>query len=233
MTKKNLNTFLLFIFIVAGLVLVLFLFSASTIVYQDLRHKDFCFSSECYTFAFKKIEPATQILLAGGWFLTLFGTLGGALIALTSYLTSIKHNAFNNHLSHIRLFSDFVNTELIKHSGISKNKIDIFHWYNLIFPNSSDGNMSISQDYYDRIKNVKLEIVTSNNIVTEKANIYMVEHQKRMLPKFEGVFGIKMDVLPKNDYIRVEEEIFIFIDKVNKTFTNNPISLSDQKRLYT
>lgn len=233
MTKKNLNTFLLIIFIVAGLVLFLFLCSASTIVYQDLRHKDLCFSSECYTFAFKKIEPATQILLAGGWFLTLFGTLGGALIALTSYLTGIKHNAFNNHLSHIRLFSDFVNAELMKHSGISKNKIDVFHWYDLIFPNSSDGNMSISQDYHNQINDIKQEIVTSNNIVAEKANIYMVDHQKRMLPKLEGVFGIKFDILPKNDYIRIEEEIFIFIDKVNKTFTKNPISLSGQKRLYT
>ncbi|WP_157774515.1 retron Ec48 family effector membrane protein [Aeromonas sp. CU5] len=233
MTKINMKNFIFFILVIAGVVTVCFLFSLAAIIVNDLYYKSFCFSSECYAFAFKKIEPATQILLAGGWFLTLFGTLGGALIALTSYLTSIKHNAFNNHLSHIRLFSDFVNTELTKHSGISKNKIDVFHWYNSIFPDSSNGNMEVSKDYYKNIDYIALEVLTSNNTIIEKANIYIMDHQKRVLPKIEAVFGTQIDVLPKNDYIKVESEIFMFIDKVNKTFTNSSVSLSSQKRLYT
>ncbi|ATL91702.1 hypothetical protein CK911_01965 [Aeromonas sp. CU5] len=93
--------------------------------------------------------------------------------------------------------------------------------------------MEVSKDYYKNIDYIALEVLTSNNTIIEKANIYIMDHQKRVLPKIEAVFGTQIDVLPKNDYIKVESEIFMFIDKVNKTFTNSSVSLSSQKRLYT
>ncbi|HHQ4559292.1 retron Ec48 family effector membrane protein [Aeromonas hydrophila] len=232
MTNIDIKKFAFFIFRVASFVIFLFLFTFSLIFYNDLYFRNICFSSQCFSFLFKKIEPATQVLLAGGWLLTLCGTLGGAWIALTSYLTSIKHNAFNNHLNHIRLFSDFVNGELEKHNVISKNKVDVFHWYNSIFPSSSSGDMDVSSSYYQAIDLIGLEVLASNNIIKEKANIHILDHQKRMLSKLEAVFGTKMDLLPKNDYIKVETEVFMFIDKVNKTFTSGSISLSAQERLY-
>lgn len=219
--------------LISSLVIITFLLSVILIILNDLYKQPICFSSECISFVFGKIEPAIQILQAGGWALTLIGTLGGAFIALTSYLNSIKHNAFNNHISHIRLFSDFVNAEIAKHSGISSNKVDVFHWYNIIFPNSSHGDMEVSKDYYRSIDFIALEINTSNNIIKEKANMFIMDHQKRMLPKISFVFGTNMELLPKNDYIRVESEIFMFIDKVNRTFTSKSVPLFSQARLYT
>ncbi|MFM5229647.1 retron Ec48 family effector membrane protein [Aeromonas media] len=217
---------------ISAVVVIVFLFIFISIVVSDLIKLKSCFSSACFEFFFDELEPAFKVLQAGGWLLTLLGTLGGAFLALKNYLDSIKHNAFNNHVNHIRLFSDFVNAELMKHSGISSNMVDVFHWYNVIFPYSAEGKMDVSNEYYHIVDSIALEIYNSNGVVAQNANIYIMEHQERMQSIFYLIFGIKMGKLPKNDYLRVESEVFSFIDKVNKTFTKESLALSSIERKY-
>ncbi|MGL5407511.1 retron Ec48 family effector membrane protein [Aeromonas veronii] len=233
MKKFNIGVLRKILLNISAVVVITFLIIGMFIFFNDLIKTKPCFSSACFTFFFDELEPAFKVLQAGGWLLTLLGTLGGAFLALKNYLDSIKHNAFNNHVNHIRLFSDFVNAELIKHSGISSNMIDIFHWYNVIFPHSSEGKMNASNEYFHIVDGIALEISASNRIIEKNANVYIMEHQERIHSKFSLIFGGKMGKLPKNDYLRVEAEIFSFIDKVNKTFVRESISLSNIERKYT
>ncbi|WP_218017087.1 retron Ec48 family effector membrane protein, partial [Shewanella algae] len=132
-------------------------------------------------------------------------------------------NALNIHISHFKIFSDYLTLELNKRERIDISSINTFDWYNLIFKESIHGSVSVSDEYITSLKKINDEINKTNNNAQKasKGPFRHHEHQQRMKSAFAKL-GIEIEQYPKNDYWLIENEIISLIDVINKAFCKRP-----------
>ena len=221
---KNDNDFLLkqLRFFIYAAVLICFLILGcsfhQTMMNQKMYALPICLESNCISFMAKKMEGTINLAQALGWLVTLLTGLGGAYIALKTYVTGIKNSNITNHISHINMFRDFVNLEVSKRKRVSPSSVDIYIWYNKIFPNSKKGDLVFCSSYLESIKDVKKVIDdANNNIISLNGDYKYKEHQQKMIACLK-VFGVDINRGPKNSFVEIEGEILEIIDSVNSTF---------------
>jgi hypothetical protein len=94
-------------------------------------------------------------------------------------------------------------------------------WYNLIYPKSRNGILEISNEYYDKIKNINKIIDLSNRISSGSNPINQgfdhKKHQSEMIVALREI-GIKLGRAPRNNFKDAEGVLLSIIDKVNKEF---------------
>src|SRR5690606_3442956 len=73
-----------------------------------------CFTNQCFEWFVDNFSATFLILKVTGTILAGVVTLGGILIALLSYLNSLKTTALSNHLSHLSMFHTYVTAEIDK-----------------------------------------------------------------------------------------------------------------------
>ncbi|HHQ6579377.1 TPA: retron Ec48 family effector membrane protein [Serratia fonticola] len=217
-------------FIGFGLSIVIFI---STFSEESLYSREICFSERCLKFFFSKTEGIVSVLQATAWLLTLITTVGGVLIAIMTYKTSVKNSNLTNHISHLNMFRDYINAEIGKRQFISSEKINIYKWYGMIFPESKKGDVAISTNYVENIKDIEKVVEKANYDISSPQISYSYNNHQRDLISKMDVLGIKISTGPKNEFILVEEQVFELIDCINITFTDVNIELSSLKRLYT
>ncbi|MEQ6968395.1 retron Ec48 family effector membrane protein [Pectobacterium polaris] len=222
---------LIFYILLAGFFLGLCSFGF-TIYDENLYLNEFCISDKCLGFFFSKTEHVTKIFQATAWLLTMITTIGGVTIAVMTYKSGVKNSNLTNHISHLNMFRDYVNAEIAKKKFVSPDKINIYKWYSLIFPNSKTGEVSVSVDYKNKIQDIKSIVEKANNDVSSPNVNYSYKSHQRDLISVVDVLGVKISTGPKNDFIIVEEQVFELIDCINITFTEINLELSNIKRLY-
>ncbi|MBQ0533301.1 retron Ec48 family effector membrane protein [Providencia huaxiensis] len=221
---------IIYLLIIGGLISLISL--SETICEEKLYIYDFCLSDRCLGYFFNKTKNTVSVIQATAWLVTLITTLGGVGIAVMTYVTGVANSKLANHISHLNMFRDYVNAEINKRKFLSSDKINIYKWYDLIFPQSKNGSVIISEDYKSKIIDIKKVIETANDKITSPSGKYNYkEHQLALVEKID-VLGIKISTGPKNDLILIEEQVFDFIDCINITFTDVDIVLSDIKRSY-
>lgn len=221
---------------VAVLFFILFLFittaSAISTINESKSAIKICLNSGCIE-KYKVIFSGTISLLI--FFASAFTTIItflGAWLALKSYLSSATSSAISNYISHFNLFTNYVQNEVERSSTIKLNRIDIYFWYNRIFPNIKHGDATPSENYLASIKKIKETIEETSERVKSKEKDYNYnKHQKAMTDATIEI-GIHLSSLPKNNFDSVESEIVKTIDSVNRTFTTFDIKLSDLDRPY-
>ncbi|CAG9425429.1 TPA: retron Ec48 family effector membrane protein [Providencia alcalifaciens] len=235
--KKNdsMKTTVVIISIIAGVSILFFFISVGYTIYLEGLYKEkWNLSSNGIDFFYKKIQGSTSIITSAVWAITSIVTVSGIIVALKTYNLNIKNNAITNHISHFEMFRDYINSEIDKRDMLNAGKINVFCFYNLMFPNSRDGDLELSDTYQKFISSIKGIIEDANSsITTETGNYEYKRHQRAMIEKLSEV-GIILSNGPKNNFIIVETEIFSFIDNINSAFSSVKLDeLSKIKRDYT
>ncbi|MEB8015678.1 retron Ec48 family effector membrane protein [Raoultella ornithinolytica] len=192
-----------------------------TIHDQKLYNLELCIQSKCIDYLSDKITGVIKLAQFLGWLITLVTAIGGAIIALNTYVSGVGNSNITNHIAHFTMFRDYVNSEIKKRSKISPDTIDVHLWYNIIFPASKTGSLVYSPIYLEYLKDVKEIIDDANFHISDLTGKYKYQtHQRRMKDSLAR-FGIHVNNGPKNIFIEIEFEIFGLIDSVNTTFIDD------------
>ncbi|MGI2854840.1 retron Ec48 family effector membrane protein [Shewanella algae] len=198
----------------------------------NLSMNDWCLTSKCIIEFSENFNGTLKILEFGAGAISITVVVLGFTVALNSYLISVKSTSLTSHVSNLNLFKNYLESEMSKFGLLNSSKIDIFIWYKAAFPKSSQGNISVSEYYESLVLNIITSIESTNeSISTPKGGYGYRKHQDRMIESLKPL-GINISYLPKNDFIKIEEQILALIDSVNRTFTDLNIRLSETKRSY-
>jgi hypothetical protein len=191
-----------------------------TIIELELYNYSFCFTNTCLESTGKMFQATFALTTKSVVLLTSLATIGGIVFAIFSYLNVAQTNALNNHISHFKIFQDYVQAEIEKRSLLSAKHIDIFAWYNLIFEDSRSGSIDISNTYLLTIKGINESIDKSNEESSKalKGSFRYKNHQDRMILSFSYI-GIQLTRHPRNNFFEIEGDILELISITNKAFT--------------
>ena len=154
------------IILCCGFLIVLSIVIISTISDQKLYDRNLCLSSQCIAMFSKEIEGITLLIQAFGWLLITFVTIYGVVIALRTYYSGVQNNNNTNHTTHLTMFRDFANSELSKRNSISPDKVNIYKWYSIMFPQSRRGVFIVCENYIKLINEVVDVINQANSHIT-------------------------------------------------------------------
>ena len=216
--------------IVAGSIFFVISFNA-TGESSGLFQQRICFENSCLERFYKTFKYTLQIPVITGSAVALLITFGGVLIALQSYLATKRASALSNHLSHISIFTNYLYTEIDKRDLLSRGSFDVLQWYNLIYKNSRNGDLSISREYKEAIRAINSVILHSNSLVSKvkPGEFRYKPHQESMINALSAL-GIKLTFTPRLAFYDIEGQIFDIIDIVNKSFClpSEPLEIKDR-----
>jgi len=169
---------------------------------------------------------------AFGWLMTTFVTVFGVIIALMTYYSGVKNSNNSNYTAHLTMFREFARAELSKRTAIYPEGVNLFRWYKVMFPKSTRGDISVSDDYLDVINKIKTVIDEANAFITDENKDYKYKtHQRKMISAL-GDIGVRISNGPKNSFVEIEGQVLEYIDTVNLTFSHQVVELSKIKRMY-
>lgn len=212
-------------------------FSIISIIITGYNEKYFslelCFSDRCLKNANAFYSSIIGLFLASMQILASIATALGIVVAALTLKNTSETNALNSHISHFKIFSDYLILELNKRDAIKISSINTFDWYNLIFNESISGSVIVSKCYISALQTISNEIITTNNNATKASRgpFRHHEHQQRMKKAFLTL-GIEIEHYPKNDYWLIENEIITLIDAINQAFCQKPRVPPLESRLY-
>ena len=230
----NADSLVSFVCSICALSLFILCWSVIETVYSRKLYKlDFCLQSSCIDFFSTEISGVVKLAQFFGGLITLIAALGGAIIALRTYMSGVDNSNITNHIAHFSMFRDFVNLEVSKRKKISPDSVDIHLWYSTIFPESRSGNLSHSEIYKGYLEDIKKVIEDANCKIAELTGKYKYQkHQHKMKDSLAKI-GISISNGPKNIFIDIEFEILGLIDSVNKTFIGEYPALCLIERNYS
>jgi len=193
----------------------------------------FCFSNKCFVSLYEKYSSAFTIAKSTLDLIVLVATVGAIFVALLSYLSTLKSSHFTNHISHLSLFQSFFVEEVRKRDLLSISSFDPHKIYGLIYSNSRDGDMSLSETYFDFIDRVN-KVISDSNFNSYKATkgpfIYK-DHQAEMIRALEGI-GFNLQFMPKKDFYEIETQVLSLLDSVSKSFCGGDVRTELERRMY-
>lgn len=232
--SPSLRVLLICLITIISLGTLLFLISfIATGIQESFFSRKFCFHNTCILNFTNGYSQSILILQATFVLLGLVASIGGIVVALLGYTNSVSVSALGNHISHFKIFQEYLSYEITKRDRLSASSFDIFKWYNIIFNKSRSGSTSISQDYCDLIKKINSAISESNTACTQakSGSFSYVKHQNNITTLLRD-FGIMHPRLPRNDYYEVEDQVFELIDNINREFCYSSSIELLEKRLY-
>lgn len=199
---------------------------------HGLSFSDICFSSSCIIEFSETFSGSIAVFKAGTYVLWIFAAVSGVYIALNSYVSTVRAAALTGYINHVRLFRDYLKEQSEELKRINWGKIDSHIWYELGFPNSKKGDVSVSPQYLDAVQSVaKVFEESSRKLQPSGGKFVHVDHQNRLMTALKP-FGINITRMPKNDFIAMENEIISLLDAVNRTFAENVLELYKCERRY-
>lgn len=205
----------------------------ATLYTGDLAERDVCFASKCVEFWIKENSAVFGVLSGAGTVVTGLVTIGGILIALKSYQSSVRASAITNHLSHLTLFIAYVSSEIKRRSRIADAEVEALKWYNLIYDESMLGKLSVSGQYASFIDKLNSQIESSNCLYAsaEGDGYRYKDHQEKMILILCDV-GIYLERLPRIDFNEVETQILDLLETINMSFCRAGVISKVSKRNY-
>lgn len=196
----------------------------------DLYKLSFCLKNECIIYFTERTSSLYPIIANYLALLTFIVTSSGIYIAIKTYTNTANTNALNCHISHYNIFSEYINSEIEKLDMIDKSSLDIFKWYNSIFPSSRSGSMHVSPTYKQIINEINTQIKQSNSeyLNPSHSGFSYKSHQTRMIDVMKKI-NITLQRFPRNDFYLIEKEIIDLIDAVNKAFCSGEVNSLEQR----
>jgi hypothetical protein len=215
--KKEINNFKKAMIIVtcAGLFLLL---ACTVFIYVDsgFYNKKLCVKTACIKDFFATFNSIYYILDALSKIIVTTATALGVYYALMNYLSSSSTSNANVYLQHLNMFRTYIFDESIKDSKINVKSINIIKWYNLAFPDSIKGSLSVGKVYKDKVAALIKTVENSNSKLNGKnpEEFDYNKHQAEMIKSLTEI-GIEIQRLPKNDFFEVENCLISLINNVN------------------
>lgn len=205
----------------------------STGFHNKIFSKEFCLENSCLQYFNEMFSSSIEIFTGSLEALSFIATTGGILVALQSYITSSQASTIANHISHFSIFQTFISNEVCKRDRISIYSIDVFAWYQAIFPNSRNGEISACDKYKEQISNISSEINISNKQTTtpSREGFRYKEHQDRMISCLSPI-GIGISRATRNGYFEIEDQVISLINSVHRAFCSGDDIPEIPKRLY-
>nr|WP_250883646.1 MULTISPECIES: retron Ec48 family effector membrane protein [unclassified Pseudomonas] len=192
-----------------------------------------CLSNKCFIRFYENFSSAFSIAKSTLDLMVLVATVGAIFVALLSYLSTLKSSYFTNHVSHLTLFQSFFSEEVRKRDLLSISSFDPHRIYGLIYKGSRNGNMSISEDYFEFI-NLVNHVISNSNFKSFKATkgpfIYK-DHQAEMIRALEKI-GFNLQFMPKKDFYEIETQIISLLNSISNSFCGGSTRTTLEKRLY-
>lgn len=191
----------------------------STGVKDGLFSRDVCFTNSCIDTFISGFSSSGLILQLTWNVLGGLITFGGIVVALMSYLASVKSSALSNHISHVSIFSAYIAGEIDKRDRLNRASFDTLKWYNCIYGSANIGELNVASTYYGFVDELNRLVTKSNHLVgkVEAGGFRYKEHQERIKSHLIGI-GITLQSLPRLDFFEVETQVFDLIDTINKSF---------------
>ncbi|MFS2091930.1 retron Ec48 family effector membrane protein [Pseudomonas sp. Pseusp11] len=193
----------------------------------------FCFRDDCFILFFSKISSAVYLTKLTVDLIVFVATIGGIVVALLSYLSSMASSRFANHISHLTLFQAFFVEEVKKRDALVLSSFDIHKLYSMIYEGSRSGVMTVSSSYISFVGSLNSVIAASNLKATKAyggAFIYQ-EHQARMIAVLKQL-GFSLQHMPKKDFYEIETQVLSLLDSVNGSFCGSLDELVVHVRIY-
>ncbi|WP_429210080.1 retron Ec48 family effector membrane protein [Aeromonas veronii] len=218
-TDKSAVSILLIIMAVSTALILIF--CVLYVLFIDgLYQKSFCFDAKCIKTFLKAYEVIPTAINSVVQFFSYLFAVFGVYFALKTYISNLEALKTNIHLSHQNTFRSYIEMEIAKFDRISGKSLNLFRWYNLAFPESPSGNISVSPKYVLFIEEINRNINESNDESSTSPNGVCFDykkHQGKMIRTLNKI-GIKTNRMPRNSFYEIEGAIIDFIDQVNLEF---------------
>ena len=216
--------------------ILLFIISTSIFLSLSIAQKEnleFCFAPGCFSFAAKALQEPIKIFKVGVEFGIYAFAAIGATTAIMTYVNTKKTEKINRHFQKATEFKSFVAVLVSKNdSGIKHQNLNVNRYYNSLFPDSTDAFFTPSDFYKNTISCISEQISKTHSTYTPGNKKIIEIHFQKIIPLLDTL-GISIEEPTEYLLITLEPKIFIFIDSINKQFTNIEIRLHDIARDYS
>jgi hypothetical protein len=194
---------------------------------------ELCFAPGCFSFAAKALQEPIKIFKVGVEFGAYAFAAIGATTAIMTYVKTVKTEKINRHFQKATEFKSFVTALVSRNdSGVKYQNFNVNRYYNILFPDSTDAFFTPS-DFYKSTINCISEQITETHCTYTPGNKKIIENHFRKIIHLLDTLGISIEEPTEYLLITLEPKIFIFIDSINKQFTNIEIRLQDIARDYS
>lgn len=186
---------------------------------EQLFTQKLCFTKVCVDYYFTKVDTAFLIAKSTLEICVSVATVGGIFVALLSYFNTSGNAALTNHIEHLKVFSEYLESEVKKRDRLSSNLIDTLLLYGVIFNQSRSGKTSVSVEYLEFIVDLNKIISESNRRCASNTarGFSYVAHQKAVRDHLAKA-GITVYLAPRNDYFEMESQLFSLLHRVSQSF---------------
>lgn len=223
--------------LIAGIILIgttisAFTFSR-TLKETGLIDRSICWSDGCVKELVDQIPNTLGILKTTMDVSVAIATAGGIFVALLSYFTTASNTALTNHIEHLKVFNEYLESEIRKREKLSSQQIDALLLYNVIFDQSRFGKTSVSESYKVFVKKLNEIIQESNErcVIGTPGGFNYKDHQRKVKELLESA-GITVYMAPRNDYFEMEDQLFSLLHRISQSFCPPNILESIGKRSY-
>ncbi|WP_053911904.1 retron Ec48 family effector membrane protein [Pseudoalteromonas sp. SW0106-04] len=123
---------------------------------------NFCISQKCFDFVSNHFGNLISLF---DWIVTssaIFFAAASLLINFKVYQSSVKNNKMSNHLGHLSFFNNYLESEVSNLEHVSILSLNNNKLYFFIFPRSVDGEILVSDEYKDKISDIRQLLINSS-----------------------------------------------------------------------
>lgn len=190
-----------------------------TSMQENLFSLDICFTNKCVSDFGDSISTSLAVAKSTLDICVAVATIGGIFVALLSYINTANNNALTNHIEHLKVFSEYLESEIKKRDRLRSELFDSLLLYSTIFNESRHGNTAVSKEYIEFIVQLNNIVIESNQRCTTgtPGGFSYRDHQKSIRDHL-AKSGITVYLAPRNDYMMMEAQLFSLINRVNQSF---------------
>lgn len=204
----------------------------ATTVSETYWDREFCITNSCIANTISAFDQVFAIANATLQLTVGVATATGIFVALLAYLSTSSNESLSNHLTHIGVFRDYLLAEIQKFPTLSSASFDILFLYNLMFPKSPQGSLSISAAYIEFTNELRRTREIGNTEAAGKPGDFRyTKHQERFINALAGA-GVTLSRSTRNGFFEIEDDLCRFFERINRSFTT-PGTVPDlPKRAY-
>ncbi|WP_164074607.1 retron Ec48 family effector membrane protein [Stenotrophomonas maltophilia] len=176
-----------------------------------------CVSLACFAEIPKAFGVQVRIVKFGVAAASFVALIFGSYLALKSYLTAAQVGAFGNRIAHIGLFERFIQVELGRKRRLNSSSVDVYSLYRLMYQGDSLNSSEASPQFIDALKGIYKAIEASGVAYRDDSSFKFENHRRDMISALAGIH-IRMDRLPRIDFLEVEDEVVDFISVLALVF---------------
>ncbi|PBI91229.1 hypothetical protein BKP43_22860 [Variovorax boronicumulans] len=191
----------------------------STLLASNSFERPLCFQNSCVKEFLSDTDQSFSVAKATFDFGVAIATIGGIFVALLSYFTAASNGALTNHIEHLKVFGEYLESEILKREKLSTQSIDRLLLYGLIFNQSRVGKTTVSDEYRKFLEDLNSIIFESNErcVVGTPGGFSYNDHQRKVKGHMAQA-GIFVYHAPRNDYFEMEEQLFSLIHRISQSF---------------